>query len=114
MIIYTKDPEADRAFFKDVLEWPYVDAHDGWLIFAMPPAEIAFNPVMDDGEKHAIYLMCDNVEALVARMSDAGFACSDVSDEGWGRLTAVTLPGGSKLGVYEPRHASPLFPAQDG
>ena len=114
MIIYTKDAEADRTFFRDVLKWPHVDAHDGWLIFAMPPSEIAFHPVMDDGEKHEIYLMCEDVEALAAQMTEAGYTCTDISDEGWGRLTCVTLPGGSQLGIYQPRHASPLTATQEG
>ena len=108
MIIYTSDPEADRAFFRDVLQWPHVDAHDGWLIFAMPPAELALHPLMDEGEKHEIYLMCDDVEAFVANMQAKGHACSEISDMGWGRLTNLTLPGGGALGIYEPRHASPL------
>lgn len=109
MIIYTRDAEADRAFFRDVLGWPHVDAHDGWLIFALPPAELACHPVMDDGEKHEIYLMCEDVEAFVGAMRDRGVACSDVQDAGWGRLTSLTLPGGSDLGVYEPRHPSPIL-----
>ncbi len=113
MIIYTADAEADRAFFRDVLKWPFVDAHDGWLIFAMPPSELAFHPLMDDGEKHEIYLMCDDVEVLVAEMTAAGHACSPVSDQGWGLLTHLVLPGGGKLGIYQPRHASPLPPAAD-
>lgn len=109
MILYTRDAEADRAFFRDVLEWPHVDAHDGWLIFALPPSEIACHPVMDDGEKHEIYLMCEDVEAFVANMAARGFACTQVEDAGWGRLTSLTMPGGSRLGVYEPQHPSPIL-----
>ena len=108
MIIYSKDPAADRAFFRDVLAWPHVDAHDDWLIFKMPPAELAIHPVMEDGERHEIYLMCDDVAAAVGRMRGLGFTCSDPNDFGWGVLTSVTLPGGSELGIYEPRHKSPL------
>ena len=74
----------------------------------MPPSEIACHPTMEDGEKHEIYLMVDDVDAFVGEMTGRGFTCSDVSDEGWGRLTSLTLPGGSLLGIYEPRHASPL------
>ena len=113
MIIYTTDAEADRAFFRDVLQWPFVDAHEGWLIFALPPSELACHPVMEDGEKHEIYLMCDDVDALVGDMTSRGYACSPVSEEGWGRLTQLTLPGGGKLGIYEPRHPSPLAPVSD-
>jgi len=107
MILYTANAEADRAFFRDVLEWPYVDARDGWLIFAMPPSELACHPLMN-GEKHEIYLMCEDVEVFVRDMAARGLDCSPVRDEGWGRLTQLTLPGGGKLGVYQPRHASPL------
>ena len=111
MIIYTRDPEADRAFFKDVLKWPYVDAQDGWLIFAMPPSELACHPTMANAGPHEIYLMCDDVEALVEKMRGMGHACSPIQDEGWGRLTTLTLPGGGALGIYEPRHTSPLADA---
>jgi predicted enzyme related to lactoylglutathione lyase len=107
MIIYSKDPAADRAFFRDVLQWPHVDAHDGWLIFAMPPSEVACHPLMN-GEKHEIYLMCEDVDAFVASMREQGHDCGDVSDKGWGRFTVLTLPSGGELGVYEPRHRSPL------
>ena len=108
LIIYTADAEADRAFFRDVLEWPHVDAHDGWLIFAMPPSELACHPQMEGGATHEIYLMCEDVDALVADMTARGLPCSEVTDQGWGRLTQLTLPGGGALGIYEPRHASPL------
>jgi catechol 2,3-dioxygenase-like lactoylglutathione lyase family enzyme len=113
MILYSKDPDADRAFFRDVLAWPFVDAHDGWLIFAMPPSEIACHPLMN-GEKHEIYLMCEDVEAFVADMSAKDHACSEIKDQGWGRLTTLTLPSGGELGVYEPRHPSPLADVSRG
>ena len=90
MIIYTKDPEADRAFFRDVLEWPYVDAHEGWLIFKMPPSELACHPLMN-GETHEIYLMSDNVTATAKTLTEKGHACSDVRDEGFGKLKGLFI-----------------------
>jgi hypothetical protein len=105
-IIYSRDSEADRAFLRDVLGLPHVDVGQGWLIFGLPPAEVAVHPA-DDGEKHELYLMTDNVESFVAEMKAKNIACSEISQRGWGALTSITLPGGSKLGVYQPRHASP-------
>ncbi|MEQ8279757.1 MAG: extradiol dioxygenase [Deltaproteobacteria bacterium] len=106
-IIYSQDADADRAFFRDVLEYPAADAGGGWLIFALPPAEVAVHP-SEIGGKHELYLMCEDVEAFVAEMKERNFTCTEIKDAGWGRITHVTLPGGSPLGVYEPRHASPL------
>lgn len=105
-IIYSKDPEADRAFFRDVLEFKNVDVGDGWLIFGLPPSEVAVHP-SEKNDVHEFYLMCDDIEAFVADMGGKDIACSDPQDLGWGVLTALTLPGGGKLGVYEPRHARP-------
>ncbi len=105
-IIYSTDAEADRAFLRDVLGFPSVDAGDGWLIFALPPAEIAVHPG-DESDRHELYLMTDDVEALVASFKAHGIAASPVADRGWGLLTQVTLPGGGTLGVYQPRHARP-------
>ena len=105
-IIYSTDPEADRAFFRDVLELPNVDAGRGWLIFGLPPAEVAVHP-SDGDEHHELYLMCDAIEAFVAEMRTRRINCGPVQDQGWGRLTHVVLPGGGKLGVYQPRHPRP-------
>jgi catechol 2,3-dioxygenase-like lactoylglutathione lyase family enzyme len=102
-IIYSRDAGADRTFFHDVLGFPSVDAGDGWLIFAMPPSEVAFHPAEGNG-KHEIYLMCDDLRAEVARLRKSGIECGRVSDEGWGFLTLIRLPGGGDLGLYEPRH----------
>jgi hypothetical protein len=105
-IIYSKNPDADRAFLRDVLKLPNVDVGGGWLIFGLPPAEVAVHP----GEKndvHEFYLMVDDVEALIAEMKKRGIACGPVHNQGWGLLTQITLPGGGKLGVYQPRHARP-------
>lgn len=107
VIIYSKNAEADRKFFRDVLGYRFEDAGDGWLIFALPPAEVAVHP-SDSNGSHELYLMCDDVEALVADMRAKGIECSEPRDRGWGILTAVELPGGGDLGIYQPRHASPL------
>jgi predicted enzyme related to lactoylglutathione lyase len=109
VIIYTKDADADRAFFRDVLGLDSVDAGRGWLIFKLPPAELAAHPG-DSGDRHELYLMCDDVHATVHELEAKGVAISRrVTDAGFGLLTAITLPGGGELGLYEPRHPSPLF-----
>jgi hypothetical protein len=105
-IIYSTRPEADRAFLRDVLKLTNVDIGDGWLIFGLPPAELAVHP-SDNNDIHEFYLMCDNVEELIAELQEQGVVCTPVRDEGWGLLTHFTLPGGGKLGVYQPRHARP-------
>ncbi len=105
-IIYSKSPDADRAFLRDVLELPGVDVGGGWLIFGLPPAELAVHP-SDVNGVHEFYLMCDDVETLVSEMTKRGVACTPVQRQGWGLLTHVALPGGGKLGVYQPRHARP-------
>ncbi len=105
-IIYSKNPEADRAFLRDVLELPNVDAGDGWLIFGLPPAEVAVHP-SGKNDMHEFYLMCDDVEALIGRMNERNVTCSPVQNQGWGLLTHATLPGGGKLGIYQPRHLRP-------
>lgn len=104
MIIYSKDVEADRAFFRDVLKFGHVDVGQGWLIFALPPAELAVHPAAEN-EKHEIYLMCPDVEAEVRTLQEQGVPCTPVANRGWGLLTEITLPGGGKLGLYQPRHA---------
>ena len=105
-IIYSQKPEADRAFLRDALRLPSVDVGGGWLIFGLPPAEVAVHP-SEENDVHEFYLMSGNVEALIAEMSRRGIACGPVQNQGWGLLTHVTLPGGGKLGVYQPRHARP-------
>jgi hypothetical protein len=105
-IIYSTNPEADRAFLRDVLKLPAVDVGHGWLIFGLPPAEVAVHP-SDKNDVHEFYLMCDDVQALIADMKARGAACGEVQNQGWGLLTHVSLPGGGKLGIYQPRHARP-------
>jgi len=105
-IIYSADAEADRAFFRDVLELENVDVGGGWLIFGLPPGEVAVHP-SDENDMHELYLMTDDVEGLVADMNQRGVECSPITNQGWGMLTQITLPGGGKLGVYQPRHARP-------
>jgi hypothetical protein len=105
-IIYSANPEADRAFFRDVLKFPYVDVGDGWLVFGLPPAEVAFHP-SDTNNLHEFYLMCDDVESLIAEMRQHNILCGEIQNQGWGLLAHLTLPGGGRLGIYEPRHARP-------
>lgn len=105
-IIYSKKPEADRAFLRDVLAFPFVDVGEGWLIFGLPPSEVAVHP-SEENDVHEFYLMCDDVEAFIADMKKRKVSCTPVQNQGWGLLTQVTLPGGGKLGVYQPRHARP-------
>ncbi len=107
VIIYSKDSEADRDFFRNVLKYPSVDAGGGWLIFALPPAEVAIHPG-ENNDVHELYFMCDDVHALIAELKKKKVKCSPVHLERWGSLTHVTLPGGGKLGIYQPKHASPL------
>ena len=103
VIIYSTDAEADRTFFRDVLGFPAVDAGHGWLIFALPPAEIAFHPAADKG-KHEIYLMSDDVAAAIQSLERHNVQCDPVADVGWGLLTYLSLPGGGRLGLYQPKH----------
>jgi catechol 2,3-dioxygenase-like lactoylglutathione lyase family enzyme len=102
-ILYSTAAEEIRAFLRDVLQFPSVDAGDGWLIFALPPAELAVHPT-DGPDKHELYLMCDDIAATMAELDAKGVTCAQVSDQGWGLLTSITLPGGSQLGLYQPRH----------
>ena len=105
-IIYSKAPQADRVFLQTVLELPSVDVGEGWLIFGLPPAEVAVHP-SDENDVHELYLMCDDVEAFVEAMGQRNIRCSPVLNQGWGLITHVMLPGGGKVGVYQPRHPRP-------
>ena len=105
-IIYSKKPDADRAFLRDVLELSNVDVGGGWLIFGLPPSEVAVHPA-GKNNLHEFYLMCEDVDAFVAEMGRRHVPCEAINDQGWGLLTRITLPGGGKLGVYQPRHPRP-------
>ncbi len=105
-IIYSANPEADRAFFRDVLKLSHVDVGHGWLIFGLPPAEVAVHPA-EANDVHEFFFMCDDIHAFVAEMKNYQAGCEPVQDQGYGLLTKVTLPGGGKIGVYQPRHARP-------
>jgi predicted enzyme related to lactoylglutathione lyase len=108
-ILYTRDAEADRAWLADVLGLDSVDAGGGWLIFALPPAELAAHPASGEGGDVELYLMCESIETTMQELSDKGVAFDGpVTDQGWGRVTTIVLPSGARLGLYEPRHASPL------
>ncbi len=104
-IVFSKDAEADRAFFRDVLGFKGVDAGGGWLIFALPPGEAAFHP-SDENDVHRFYLMCDDLAAEMASLRDKGVACSEVDEQRWGSITEIELPGGGKVGLYQPKHAT--------
>jgi catechol 2,3-dioxygenase-like lactoylglutathione lyase family enzyme len=106
VIINSTNPDADRTFLREVLGLPHVDVGHGWLIFGLPPAEVAVHPADTNGE-HQLYFMCDDIEALIREMQKAGIECEKVNDLRWGLLTNLTLPGGGKLGIYEPRHERP-------
>ena len=105
-IIYSTNPDADRAVLRDVFKLTHVDVGGGWLIFGLPPAEVAVHP-SDKNGVHELYLMCADVEAFVAEMTRRNLSCAPVKDEGWGLLTQLTLPSGGTLGIYQPRHARP-------
>ena len=109
-ILYSSDADADRAFLRDVLGFPHVDAGGGWLIFAAPPSELAVHPT-DDAPRHELMLMCDDVHATVAELSAKGVEfTSGVQELRWGRLTSLRLPGGGELGRYEPLHPTAASP----
>ncbi|MFF9339987.1 MULTISPECIES: VOC family protein [unclassified Streptomyces] len=108
VILYTRDAEADRAFLRDVVGFPHVDAGRGWLVFRLPPAEIAVHPA--EGEpKHEVYLMCEDLTRTLTALEDKGAEISRaITDQGWGLLAAVRLPSGTELPLYEPRHPTAI------
>jgi catechol 2,3-dioxygenase-like lactoylglutathione lyase family enzyme len=134
MMVYSRNAKADRALFRDVLQFPYVEVdptsdadaninpngdadvdpdvtadtdgdadRDGWLIFKLPPAEVGVHPT-DGEESQEMYLMCDDLDAAIDWLAEKGVTCTAVTDAGWGLLTAIRLPGGGELGLYQPRH----------
>jgi hypothetical protein len=106
-IIYSKQADAVRTFFGETLNRPSVDAGRGWLIFALPPAELGIHP-SDDKEAHELYLMCDDLEATIAELAAKGVTAGEISDQGWGRVTMLTIADGVQLGLYQPRHPTAL------
>lgn len=107
-ILYTADADADRAFFRDLLKFPSVDAGGGWLVFALPPTELACHPT-DGPPSHELYLMCDDVHATVETLKAGGVEFTEeISDQGWGLMTTLRTPGGSEIGLYEPKHPTAI------
>jgi len=106
VVIYSKNADADRAFFNDVLGFKSVDAGHGWLIFALPPAETAFHP-SDKNENHELYLMCNDLKAEMATLAKKDVKCSKVEEARWGTITKIPLPGGGKMNLYQPKHPRP-------
>ena len=107
VIVYSKDAEADRAFFRDVLGFKSVDAGHGWLIFALPPGEAAFHP-SDGTDAHELYFMCDDLKAEMTSLAENGVQCSPVEEQRWGSITKMKLPGGGEVGLYQPKHKTAL------
>jgi len=112
VILYSQDAAADRAFFEDVLGFSSVDAGHGWLIFALPPAELAVHPAEENG-RHELYFMCDDLPAEIAALAEQGVRCSEVQEARWGSVTRIRLPGGGEVGLYQPRHPSALARASN-
>ena len=112
VLFFSKDAEADRAFFQDVLQFRSVDAGRGWLIFALPPAEMAIHP----GEKFGaeMYLMCDDLRAVVESLRGKGIHCAEIGEAAWGMRTSIRLPSGGELGLYQPRHPTALGEGNSG
>ena len=107
IVLYSKDAEADRSFFRDLLGFKYVDAGHGWLIFALPPAEAAVHPSGENGA-HELYFMCDDLKAEIALLAEKGVQCSPVQEQRWGSITKMKLPGGGEVGLYQPKHPTAL------
>jgi catechol 2,3-dioxygenase-like lactoylglutathione lyase family enzyme len=107
VIVYSKNAEADRVFFRDVLGFKSVDAGHGWLIFALPPGEAAVHP-SDEGCAHELYFMCDDLKAEMTSLAKKGGTCSEVHEARWGSVTKIQLPGGGEVGLYQPKHPTAL------
>jgi len=106
VVVYSTDPEADRVFFRNILGFPFVDAGQGWLIFALPAAESAFHSAATNN-RHELYLMCDDLQAEMKALRANGVECSEVVEARWGSITKIRLPGGGEIGLYEPKHLRP-------
>jgi predicted enzyme related to lactoylglutathione lyase len=110
VIVFSPQADSVRAFLREVVGWPAVDAGGGWPIFALPPAELAVHPA-DGGSRQELYLMCDDIASTLAELRAKGVEVTrDISDQRWGLLAGIALPDGAELMLYEPRHPSPLQP----
>lgn len=107
VVIYSKNADADRAFFRDALGFKAVDAGHGWLIFALPPAEAALHP-SDGSGSHELYFLCDDLKAEMASLASKNVQCSKVEDARWGSITKISLPSGATIGLYQPKHPTAL------
>jgi catechol 2,3-dioxygenase-like lactoylglutathione lyase family enzyme len=121
VLLYSKDPEADRAFFRDILKFRSVDAGGGWLIFALPPAELGVHPSMDNFvQTHAehsllgavLYLMCDDLDEAIKKLKSRNVSCTEIETAEWGITTSVKLPSGGEIGLYQPTHPTVIDSAQ--
>ena len=106
VIVYSKNAEADRTFFRDVLDFKYLDAGHDWLICALPPGEAAVHP--SDESSHELYFVCEDLKAEMASLANKGVKCSEVQEPRWGSITKMRLPGGGEVGLYQPKHPTAL------
>ena len=107
VVVFTRDADADRSFFRDVLRMPGVDAGEGWLIFALPPAEVAFHPAAEN-DSHELYLMCDDLQATIKDLERHSIHCDEPSEQSWGITIKIHLPGGGRIGLYQPKHPTAI------
>jgi hypothetical protein len=107
VIVYSADPEADREYFRDILRFSAIDAGEGWLIFRLPPAEAAFHP-SEKNDVHELFLMCDDLTATMESLKGKRGQCGPVTEQRWGTLTTISLPGGGKIGLYQPKHPTAI------
>jgi catechol 2,3-dioxygenase-like lactoylglutathione lyase family enzyme len=103
VVLYSTNVQADRKFFRDVLKFPFVDAGDGWLIFALPPTELAVHP-SKKGDPNGFFLMCDDLKATIKALKQKRVKCSNSNEQQWGTVSTVTLPSGKEIGLYQPKH----------
>jgi|ERR1700741_3863813 catechol 2,3-dioxygenase-like lactoylglutathione lyase family enzyme len=107
VVLYSENAEADLAFFRDIFGFPHVEAGDGWLIFAMPPAELAVHPAHEN-DRHELFFMCKDLKAEMAALAGKQIQCSEVQQARWGMVTKIQLPGGGRVGLYQPKHRTAL------
>jgi catechol 2,3-dioxygenase-like lactoylglutathione lyase family enzyme len=105
VVLYSKDAAADRAFLRDVLGFASIDAGHGWLILALPPAELAVHPA-EENDRPELYFMCNDLKSEISQLGEQGVRCSDVEEARWGSIVNIQLPGGGEVGLYQPRHAT--------